>query len=105
MRITFDNPATVGDDFSGNKKTVTGLEVVTIAFNLKADRIKGHANVSITLECPGTGFQVHHVYTDDSSVPEFWAKVKALELDGEGWMAPLIRRLISDGKLPPGTLS
>jgi hypothetical protein len=100
MKITFDQPITIGD--LEHRHTIASMEVVTIAFNLAPGSGDGHMNVSVTLRDPDTGFQQHFMYEDATLTRLFWQQVKELQLGGQKWLAPLLNRLISDGKLPAG---
>jgi hypothetical protein len=103
MKIKFTTPVVVGD--MQRRIEVASMEVITVAFNLAPEANDGTIIASITLRDKSTGYQVHHVYQDDTETLDLWTQVKPLEIDGEEWLTHLMRRLIADGKLPQGELS
>ena len=88
-----------------NRITVASMQLTTIAFNLAPASGVGNANVSVTLRDPVSGYQAHFVYEDTTTTPAYWANVSALQLGGASWVAKILNRLMTDGKLPAGTLS
>lgn len=103
MKITFNEPITLGSDLA-RRHTVVEMEVITIAFNLAPTSSAGNIQVSVTLRDPASGFQQHWAYEDATVTPLFWQQIEGLQLHNQKWMTPLLNRLIEDGVLPAGKI-
>jgi hypothetical protein len=106
MQITFTNPVTIGADLS-QQITVATMEVITISFNFKPLSGNGNVIASITLRDPISGYQQHFTYEDTTFAPQLWSD-KA-QTCGCGcnnpWPLHIVQKLITDGRVPQGTLS
>jgi hypothetical protein len=103
MKITFTNSITVGD--IQHQVSISSLQLKSMSFNLAGPKGPPNVLVSITLTDPVSGHDEHFVYEDSTLTPAFFSQATALQVNGAPWLQMLLQRLITDGKLPTGTIS